>query len=296
MKAQARLKLHLLILPRHFADLSALCGMLLGVALAGHWTPAVLFLLASGLCLAWFAHTANSWLDYSWTGLDQGPEPLRSREKVYTGGQGVIAQGLISPREVALGAFGWLSLSAALIAVASVLLSPWVWLPWLLMAPLTFWYSWAKLHFHPEIPLCLGFAVFAPWLGMAAFGRPDFWLGFLGSLPLFLIWTTAEQVDQALDYAPNWPKGARSSGMWWRHRGLSLGSLVALMVSLTVLAQGFLVSAGILSPWALLSLIGVLPLWVCIRQVDTREKVGVMWGLAGVTLFQSLLVLGQALG
>ena len=291
-----KLRLHGLVLPRFFALPAALAGMLMGPALLGRWSWDVLWVLASGAAgMAW-AHQANSWLDYSWTGLDRGPEASRSREKLYTGGQGVIARGLITPQEVALGAFAWLTLSALLIAVAAWRTSPWVWLPWALIAPMTFGYSWAKLHWHPEVPLCLGFATFSTWLGMAVFGRPDFWLGFVGSLPLFLIWAMAEQVDQAIDYEPNWPKGARSSGMWWRHKGLPLGSLVSLMVSLSVLAQGLLIIADILSVWTAVSLAATFPLAVCVLTIDRKERAGVMWGLAGVTLYQSLLVLGQALG
>lgn len=291
-----RLRLHLLVLPRWFGAPAALSGVFLGPALLGHWSWNIILVAASALCLMAYSHSANSWLDWSWTGLDKGESGERSQPKPYTIGQSVIGLTAMAPTEVAVGTFGWLGLSAGFAALASWWGSPWVWLPWALLVPMTFWYSRAKLLWHPELPLCLGFGPVAVWLGMSAVGRPEFLTGLLAAIPLMLLWAAAEQVDQAVDYGPNWPKGARSSGMWWRHRGYSLGALVSLMVGATYAAQLFLMQASILALPTLMTAVAAFPLFVCINLIDKKERAGIVWGLSGITLYQGLLVAGQVIG
>ncbi|GAJ23056.1 unnamed protein product, partial [marine sediment metagenome] len=54
----------------------------------------------------------NSFLDYSWTGLDKGEIEDRSAEKDYCGGQNIIEAGIVTPQEVAFNALAWYLLSA----------------------------------------------------------------------------------------------------------------------------------------------------------------------------------------
>jgi hypothetical protein len=241
-----------------------------------------------------YSHSANSWLDWSWTHLDQGTIEERSKEKLYTGGQNVIEKYGISAKEIALNSLVWLFLSAILAGVISWKVSPWVWLPWGLIVPMTFWYSQAKKYWHPEIPLCVGFVTCATWLGMAAAGRPHFVLGAIASIPLFLIWAACEQIDQAHDYEPNWPKGGRSVGMWVRHKGILMAYLVSTMMVLTYLSQVIVINTGYLSKWTFVSAVGMIPLAICCALIDKDMKKGVIWGLLGVCLFQVALVVAQA--
>jgi len=184
----AKLKLHLCTLPRWFAAPAAVSAVVLGLILGNAalwlWPIAII----SGLFLMAWAHQANSWLDWSWTAFDRGTEEERSKEKSYTGGQSVIEKYAMSPREVALGALGWLAASAALAAVISTFVSPWIWLPWALVALCTFWYSWGKQHYNCELALGMGFGSFAVMYGMAASQQPNFGLAFLAGLPFTWLW------------------------------------------------------------------------------------------------------------
>ena len=291
-RMKAKLKAHLWTLPRWFAIISAVSAIVLGGIISGALIVPIILASISGLLLMASGHSFNTFLDYEWTKLDRGEPDERSRPKEYTGGQQPIGTGVLSAKEVLANALGWLVLSV----VPAVFLPHIVWLPWTLGALVTFWYSWAKLHWHPEVALGIGFATFGVWLGMAASGHIDFWLGFLVSLPFLVLWGgLAEIIDQWIDWEPNWPKGARSTGMLLGKLGIPLRWIIPWGMSIVYLLQIFLISVGLLAPWTGLAFLAVIPISACAMLIDSDLKKGVLWGLLGIFLYQVLLVMGQAL-
>lgn len=292
-----RLKVHLLVLPRWFGLPAACSAVALGCLLGGAegWLTAVA-IACGGFVMAW-AHSMNTLLDYSWTGFDKGTEVERSHPKEYTAGQQPIAQGILSEAEVFQNALVWLVLSAVFASIISACESPWVWLPWALTASMTFLYSWGKLHYLCEVALGLGFGPFAVWLGMAAAGRPDFDTGFLAGLPFLLIFGfAAEIVDQWVDWEPNWPKGLRNIGALIGYHRLTVAPFVAFVVIIAYITQLTLVSAEILAPMSMLSLVAVPFIIYCMLYLEYKLKIGVLFGLGGIFVYLVLLTVGQAIG
>ena len=289
---KAKLKAHFWILPRWFAVVAAVSAVVMGGIVAGASALPILLASISSLLLMGSGHSFNTLLDYEWTKLDRGEPDERSRPKSYTGGQQPIAAGVLTSKEVLANALGWLALSA----IPIIFLPKIVWLPWTLGALVTFWYSWAKLHWHPEVALGVGFATFGVWLGMSASGHIDFWRGFLVSLPFLVLWGgLAEIIDQWTDWLPNWPKGARSTGMLIGKLGIPLRWVITWGMSIVYLLQIFLITVGLLAPWTGLSFLAVIPISACAILIDTDLKKGVIWGLLAIFLYQSLVVVGQAL-
>ena len=120
-------------------------------------------------------------------------------------------------------------------------------------------------------------------------------LGFLASLPLFIIWAIAEQVDQGVDYMPNWPKGGRSLGMLLRHHHLEFYNLMVPMIILLYAVQIALIAFGVLNPATGVTVVAVVPIAVSTFIIDTELNKGMIYGLVGITMFQILLVVGQAI-
>ena len=251
-----------------------------------------------GLALQSYAHSMNSYLGYAWSKLDQGEPEVRSVEKVYTGGQSLLASGRVSLRGVLINSLVWLALALVLTAFFARSTTQWAWVPVLIAVVCPFWYEWGKLHWMPEIPLGLGFATAATWLGMATSGQIDWWLGAVASLPLFLIWGVwAEHADQHVDYAANWPKGGRSLGLLTAHLGWGLRRPLAGILALVFLAHlALIVVWPVLSPHTAWAILVSMPLfWVCLGTIDRRQKLGVLFGLAAVTVYQVAIVVGQSL-
>ncbi|GAJ12703.1 unnamed protein product, partial [marine sediment metagenome] len=139
-----KIKAHLFTLPRWFAAPFFGCSLLMGAVLAGGLSANAWIALVGGLLIMAGGHSFNSFLDYSWTGLDKGEVGDRSAEKDYTGGQSIIALGIVSEREVLFNAIGWYVLALAPIIYLAINIS-WVLLPLAIAGMLvTFWYSWGK--------------------------------------------------------------------------------------------------------------------------------------------------------
>ena len=273
---------HLWSLPRWFAAPATIASVVLGAILSGaSFLPALLAALCALFAMA-FAHSSNTYLDYYWTKLDRGGPSERSVPKVYTSGQQLLATGQLSQYGNLINMLAW--------GVGSAM--PLIWLPrvafipWLLIIPMTFWYSWAKTKWHPEIPLGLGFATFSVWLGMAASGQVDYLRGAIWSIPFFLLWgLTAEWIDQWLDGKANWPKGARSLGVWWRIKGWPVEALVTWGFTLSFIAAGFL---GALPYWA-------IPLvFATIVAFPRHVKAGLVVGLGAIFIFMVHFILQVA--
>src|SRR5450759_2441548 len=95
-----KLKAHLWTLPRWFAAPFFGSTLLLGAVLAGDISANSWWALVAGLLIMAGGHSFNSYLDYAWTGIDKGEVEERSAEKAYTGGQNLLANGIVSQREV----------------------------------------------------------------------------------------------------------------------------------------------------------------------------------------------------
>ena len=290
----ALLWLHLAILPRWFVAPAAIVAVVLG-GVVGHAAAGPLALaVLSGLALSAWAHMMNSVLDYEWTKLDRGEVGARSKPKPYTGGQSVIPAGIATSREVTIGAGFWLVLSLFLILPVAWE-SPWVWAPWLLTVPLTFWYSWAKTKWHPEVPLALGFGPFATLLGFLAGGIESWWLGLMAGVPLgFLFGFVAEWWDQAQDGKSDWPKWGRSLGVYGGWKGWPISVLLGLGLLITSGLHAGMVALGALAPLTLWALF-MFPMSASILPwIEQGKTLAVLGGLGLIFLYSLLVVVLQA--
>jgi len=273
------------------------CSVLLGVALGGHWSWLTVMVCLGAIFLMAYAHSFNTLLDYSWTGLDKGTEEERSQGKVYTHGQQAIAAGILSPREVVMNGLVYLLLSAIFTAVVAWMVSPAIWVFWALSALCTFWYSWGKLHYQCELALGMGFGPLAVMLGMASQPNPDFLLAFLAGIPILILFGYgAETMDQWIDAEPNWPRGLRNFGALVWKNNVSITMFIVWLLCATFLSQLFLIATGILHPLTSLTLITFIPFSLCLLYLEARPKVGIIWGLGGIYLYGLLLLLGEVLG
>jgi 1,4-dihydroxy-2-naphthoate octaprenyltransferase len=292
-----KLKTHI-GLGRFFGAPVVLGAVLLGIALGGHWSwLSVMIVLASVLEMA-YAHSFNTLLDYSWTGLDKGTEEERSKGKVYTKGQQAIAAGMLSSRGVLINGLVYLFISAILTGIVAWHTSYVIWIIWALAALCTFWYSWGKLHYQCELALGVGFGPLAVMLGMASQPNPDFLLAFLAGIPILFVWGYgAETLDQWTDAEPNWPRGLRNFGaLLWKNQ-ISVTAFIAWMVVMTFVSQIFMILGGILHPFTAITLITFIPFSFMLLYLEKDLKVGVYWGLVGgIFLYCILLPVGQVLG
>jgi len=289
-----RLIAHLVVLPRWFATLAAVTAIIFGGLLVGAGAFDLFVAVLAGLLLMAYAHSWNSYHDWAITGFDKGPAEGRSKIKLYTSGQSLLAQGILSEQEVLANSLVWLILSVPATLYLSLNSTNWVWLVWGLVVLCAPWYSFAKKLWHPDLPLGFGFATCAVWLGMCCVGQPDWDTGFLASLPLFILWGTgAEHVDQGIDYESDWKKGGRSLGLWMKYVGVSFGWSITWLVMLIYLLQVMLISIGILAPWTALTFIAIAPFMVCATAIHTDMRTAIIWGLAAIFLYQTLIAVGQ---
>lgn len=284
-------------LGRFFALPICVCSVLLGVALSGHWSWLSAMVCLGAIFQMGFAHSFNTLLDYSWTKFDQGTEGERSRGKVYTHGQQVIAAGIMTPKVVLINGLVYLAISAVFMGIVAWKVSPIIWAIWAVMALMTFWYSYGKLHYQCEMALGIGFGPLAVVLGMASQPNPDFLLAFLAGIPILILFGYgAETMDQYSDAKPNWPRGLRNFGaLVWRNN-VSISTFIVWLLCATFLSQLFLIAAGVLHPLTALTLITLIPFSFCLLFLEMKPKVGIIWGLGGIYLYCLLLVLGEALG
>lgn len=299
------LQVHILILPRWFASPIVIAGVTLGILLQGEWSAMVIASFLGGLLLMAFGHSWNSFHDYVITGLDKGEQLERSMEKPYTSGQSVIPSGRASPRGVLFNALFYLILSTIPFAVLSIHSTPYVWGIWVFVTLCAPWYSEAKLRWHPELPLALGFGPGAVWVGMAASGEVAWMTGFLASIPFALLFgVVAEYVDQAIDAEANWKKGARSLGMLVALSRIPLWVPLSLLLALVYISQLVLVVFNMLPPTSLLSLLALALFIVFLEQYrrgikkETIMEIIVtlarasMVGLVGIVTYMFLFLLG----
>jgi len=287
---------HVIVVPRWFALPGAMASIVLGGVL-GHasiWHIALACLVGCFLMAA--CHSWNSFHDYSLTGFDKGRETERSKRKLYTGAQNVIAEGILSPGSVLFNSLCWLLLATAIAIPLSLMTSMWLWLPFGLVVLCAPWYRWAKLRWHPEIPLGLGFGSFAVMLGCSVGSNPTLLYAFLAGLPYAILFGVAcETVDQEIDAEINYPKGLRNIGVLaWQWQALR--PILAMEIFFAYLVLALIVTAGILSEWAFrLSLLAVPLLILCLMWIIEERKRAIIIGLLGTFAFAWGITLGQSL-
>ncbi|GAI04487.1 unnamed protein product, partial [marine sediment metagenome] len=262
-----------------------------------HWSWLSAMVVFAAIFMMAYAHSFNTLLDYSWTGLDKGTEEEWSRGKVYTKAQQPIAAGILTPKEVMANGLIYLAISAIFIGIVAWKVSPLIWAIWGVTALATFWYSWGKLHWNAELALGVGFGPLAVMLGMASQPDPNFLVAFFAGIPFLILWGyAAETIDQWTDAEPNWPRGLRNFGALLWKNNVSISMFLVWLLSITFLSQLFLIAGGILAPLTALSLISFIPFSFCLVYLEINLKVGVLWGLGGIFLHMILLTIGQVVG
>jgi 1,4-dihydroxy-2-naphthoate octaprenyltransferase len=292
-----KIKAHLWTLPRWFAlplfgSAAVLGGLLAGGMTLNSWLGVIgtLLIMAGG-------HSFNSLLDYSWTGLDKGEPEERSAEKDYSGGQSIIAAGIVTPKEVAFNAAGWYVLALAPFIYLAINVGWQVLIIAFLGMLATFAYSKSKFNWTHEFTLGTAGGPLALLAGMFATTNSPPWVtGLAASVPSFiLISFIGLTLDEWPDAEANLKKGVRSIAYKVWEYGISLEWYLSTWLLFMFMYQVFLISIGILEPLSAISFFTfpLLMAFVVLLKRDFRKWAGIIV-LTGVT-YPVLLVLGQYL-
>ena len=295
-----RIRIHLWTLPRPFAIPFFGCSLLMGVVLAGGnlstfypWVG-----LMAGLLIMAGGHSFNSYLDYEWTGVDKGEVGQRSAEKSYTGGQSLIACGLITSREVLYNALGWYAIALIPIIYLSVKVSPVLLLLAFFGMLVTFWYSKAKFNYTHELALGVGVGPIPVLIGMfSVCGNPPWVDGLIASVPIAIILSFAGlALDEYPDAEANLKKGVRSIAYKVWEYNVDLSNYLAWWIGAMYVYQVFLINVDILCPLTGITFF-LLPVFLGLGVMlkGNFEKFAPWYVIVGA-LYPILLVLGQALG
>jgi 1,4-dihydroxy-2-naphthoate octaprenyltransferase len=276
-----------------FGASAVLGGLLSGGMTLNSWLGVIgcLLIMAGG-------HSFNSFLDYAWTGLDKGEPEERSAEKDYTGGQSVIAAGIVSVREVAFNAITWYVLALVpLIYLALDVGWPIIIVGFLGML-VTFGYAKGKFNWTHELMLGLGAGPLAVLGGMfATTSSPPWVTGLVVSVPsAVLISFIGLAIDEWPDAEANLKKGVKSIAYKVWENGVSLEWYISSWLMFLYLYQVFLIAIGILVPLSAISFFTwpLLMSFLVLLKQNFRKWAGIIV-LTGVT-YPLLLVLGQFIG
>ena len=300
MNKMNKLKLHLFTLPRWFALPFFGASIALGIILAGgsFLTLYPYLALLTGLLIMGGGHSFNSFLDYSWTGLDKGEPEDRSAEKSYTGGQNVIARGLCSPTEVLANACGWYLLALVPGTVLALQVSPWMFLIMALMMSITFWYSWAKFNWTHELSLAVGAGPLSVLIGMFGVNpHPEVIEGIIVGFPVAIILSFAGlALDEYPDAEANLKKGVKSIAYKvWQYK-VDLSSYLAWWIIILYCYQVFMVSIGIFYPLTGITFLLTPILMALLVMLKGQFEKTAPWFVIVAALYPVLLVVGQAFG
>jgi 1,4-dihydroxy-2-naphthoate octaprenyltransferase len=297
-KRNNKIKAHLWTLPRWFAAPFFAMAAILGALLAGGMTfYSWLGVIASLLVMAG-GHSFNSFLDYAWTGLDKGEEEDRSAEKDYTGGQSLIARGVISLRGVILNALVWYLLGLLVLVYLALKVGWPVLLIGVLGMMITFWYSKAKFNYTHELALGVGIGPFPALVGMFATTASPHWIqGILAGIPTGLLISFAGlALDEWPDAEANIRKGVKSlSYKVWEY-GISLEWYLSAWILFIYVYQIFLISIGVYKPLSGLTLL-TFPFFIAgVIFLKRNFNKATDFIILTAVLFFVLLILGQFLG
>lgn len=293
-----KIKAHLWTLPRWFATPFFGGVLLLGAALAGGIDANAWIGLAAGLLVMAGGHSFNSFLDYSWTGLDKGKIEDRSAEKDYCGGQNIIEAGIVTPREVLLNAVGWYVLSAVPIIYLAVKVGLPILPVWALSMSITFWYSKAKFNWTHELALFMGAGPLAALIGMySVTPTPEWWIGIAASVPSGIVLSfLGLALDEWPDAEANLKKGVKSVPYKVWQYGIDLMFYLLTWVVFVYLMQLFLIVTGILEPLTWLTFI-LVPLFISAMvflKRDFRKAAGILVIIGAC--YPLIMLIGQVLG
>ena len=294
----AKLKVHIWTLPRWFAAPFFGGSAVLGALLAGGMNANSWLGLAATLLVMAGGHSFNSFLDYSWTGLDRGDEISRSAEKSYAGGQSLIARGIISPKEVALNASLWYL--AALVPLIYLTLK----VGWgalvigILGMTVTFFYARAKFNWTHEAVLGAATGPLSVLAGMFATSPSPPWVtGLAASVPLAILPSFAGlALDEWPDAEANLKKGVKSIAYKVWENGVSLEWYLSSWFLFMYLYQLFLISTGILAQLSAITFF-TWPFFLAgmvMLKRDFKKWAGIMVIIA--LTYPVLLVVGHYLG
>ncbi len=293
-----KIKAHLFTLPRPFAIPFFGCSLLMGAVLAGGLNANAWIALVGGLLIMAGGHSFNSFLDYSWTGLDKGEVGERSAEKDYTGGQSIIELGIVSEREVLLNALGWYVLALIPLIYLAIKVS-WVLIPLAIAGMLvTFWYSWGKFNWTHETALAVGVGPIAVLMGMFSVNPDPPWLiGLLVSVPTAVILCyLGLAFDEWEDAEANLKKGVKSLAYKVWEYGISLEWYIMSWFLFVLLYQVLLINIGVLAPMTAISFFTFPGLIACLVLLKGNfRKVGGFLVLVAA-LYPVLLLVGQLIG
>ncbi len=295
---KAKLKAHLWTLPRWFAAPYFGGVLLLGALLAGGLNANAWLGLAVGLLLMAGGHSFNSFLDYSWTGLDKGEIEDRSAEKAYTGGQNIIEAKIVSPLEVALNGAAWYALSLIPVILLMGKIGPQIFCVWFLSLWITVWYSKAKFNWTHELALFVGAGPMAIMIGMfSVSASPPLWMGIFASVPSGLVLSfVGLPLDEYPDAEANLKKGVKSIAYKVWEYDIDLGFYILAWVSFVYLLQIFLIIVGVLAPPTWLTFI-LVPMFMAAMPFLKKsfEKAAAVLVLIGA-LYPILTLVGQIIG
>jgi len=293
-----KLKAHLWTLPRWFATPFFGAVLLLGAVLAGGINANAWIGLAAGLLVMAGGHSLNSFLDYSWTGLDKGEIEDRSAEKDYCGGQNIIEASIVTPQEVFWNALGWYFLSAAPVVYLAVTVGWPIVIVWFLGALVSFWYSWAKFNWTHELALFVGAGPLAALIGMySVTPDPEWWVGIAASAPAGLILSfVGLPLDEYPDAEANLKKGVKSVAYKvWEH-DVDLGFYLLAWTVFVYLLQLFLIVVGILAPltWLTFILVPLFMAAIVFLKKHFRRAAGIIVIIGAC--YPVLMLIGQIFG
>lgn len=306
-------------LPRWFAIPFFAASCLLGSALAGGITANAWIAVVGALLVMAGGHSFNSFLDYSWTGLDKGEVENRSAEKTYTGGQNLIETKVVSLKEVLINALSWYVVSAVPMIYLAVKVTPLIIIPWVAGMLVTFMYSWSKFNYLHELSLGLAVGPIPLTIGLLAINPGANWVhGLLVSVPFAIVLSFAGlALDEWPDAEANLKKGVKSLAFevwkqsdwikeWQKDRGvpkmMSIKSLTTLRWYLTgwflfmFFYQGLMIQLGILKSLTAISFLAFPFLMACMLMLKSNFK---KWAAITVIVgaaYVILLVVGQVYG
>jgi len=296
--SKQKLLAHIVVLPRFFAAPFFGCAMLIGVILAGGSIAASSTLLAFICCMFLMAasHSANTLLDYSWTGLDKGEQ--RSVTKSYTGGCGVIAEGILTEKEVMVNSIGWfvLALIPGLLLVSTV--TPYLIIPILLAPAVAVWYSWSKFNYTHELALASGVVV-AVLLGAMSTGTGNYLKPMLVAIPISMIFSFGGlALDEWPDAKANLKKGVKSIAYKVYDYKIDLGTYLMIWFAYAYIFQTLLISIGILKSQTAITFVLVPVLIGCCVFLKSKvefAKVAKAIVIAAAC-YPLLLLIGEVVG
>jgi len=292
-----KLLTHLVTLPRWFAAPFFGSAMLIGVNLAGGSIISTSTLLAFICCALLMAsgHAANSFWDWQ-VGLDKGEE--RSVEKGYTGGCGVIAQGIVSVKGVILNSITCFVLALIPAIILSLRVGPNIFIPVIGGIAIPYFYTKGKFGWYHELMLASGVVV-AVLIGTLSTGTGNYLKPLLVAIPITMIFSFGGlALDEWPDAEANLKKGVKSLAYKVYEYKIDLGAYLMLWFISAYIFQTFLIAIDMLKPLSMISFLtlpGFIACYVFLKSNIEFEKVAKVIVLIAA-LYPVLLFIGQILG